>query len=237
MFPTLIGFEWLSGIYWTLTIELIFYVLCAMLFWRGVLYSPLIVTVFALLLVGSTALPILSRIHLEIGLPVQYIGLHVSFLYCGLLLRLAMVEKAEGAWAGAGILALVQLNVLLAIGDFSLARGDGFFLLGKLPIIAAYILAFAAFILAVRSGKPSSPLLSLGGAISYSIYLFHGAAALLVYAFLPLSGGWSDLWIGLASLAMTMLISWSVYTYLETPMIALGRKAASRTGSTAAAAV
>lgn len=234
MFPSLIGFPWLSGIYWTLTIELVFYVLCAMLFWRGVLYMPGIVTVFALLLVGSTALPILSRMLLGIALPVQYIGLHVSFLYCGLLLRLAMVEKCEGAWAGAGILALVQFNVLLAIGDFSLARGDGFFLLGRLPIIAAYILAFAVFIWAVRSGRPSSPLLSLGGAISYSVYLFHGVAALLVYAFLPLTGGWSDLWIGLASLALTMLLSWSVYTWLETPMIALGRKVASRMGVAAA---
>lgn len=237
MFPSLIGFPWLSGIYWTLTIELVFYVLCAMLFWRGALYSPLAVTVFALLLVGSTALPILSRTVLGIALPVQYIGLHVSFLYCGLLLRLAMVEKREGAWAGAGILVLVQLNVLLAIGDFSLARGDGFFLLGKLPIIAAYILAFAVFLGAVRSGKPASPLLSQGGAISYSIYLFHGIAALLVYAVLPLTGEWSDLWIGLASLALTMLISWGVYSWLETPMIALGRKVASRTGSAVAPAV
>ena len=237
MFPSFLGVPWLSGIYWTLTIELVFYVLCAMLFWRGVLYMPAMVTIFALLLVGSTALPILSRTLFGIALPVQYIGLHVSFLYCGLLLRLAMVEKREGAWAGAGILALVQFNVLLAIGDFSLARGDGFFLLGKLPIIAAYILAFTVFILAVRTGKPSSPLLSQGGAISYSIYLFHGVAALLVYSVLPLTGGWSDLWIGLASLALTMLLSWSVYTWLETPMIALGRKVASRTGSAAPATV
>lgn len=236
MFPSLLGVPWLSGIYWTLTIELVFYVLCALLFWRGVLYAPGIVTVFALLLVASTALPLLARMLLGIALPVQYIGLHVSFLYCGLLLRLAMVEKREGAWAGAGILALVQLNVLLAIGDFSLARDDGFFQLGKQPIIVAYVLAFAVFILAVRSGRPSSPLLSQGGAISYSIYLFHGVAALLVYAFLPLTGGWSDLWIGSASLALTMLLSWCVYTWLETPMIALGRKVASGTGSTARAA-
>lgn len=237
MVPNLIGFPWLSGIYWTLTIELVFYVLCAVLFWRGVLFNPLIVTLFALLLVGSTEVPILARTVLGIGLPVQYIGLHVSFLYCGLLLRLAMVEKSEGAGAGAGILALVQLNVLLAIGDFSLARGDGFFLLGKLPIIAAYMLAFAVFIGAVHRGKPRSALLSQGGAVSYSIYLFHGVAALLVYAFLPLTGGWGDLWTGLISLALTMVIAWSVYTCLETPMIALGRRIISRADARAATAV
>jgi peptidoglycan/LPS O-acetylase OafA/YrhL len=228
MFPNFVGFKWLSGIYWTLTIELIFYMLCAALFWQASLYRPWIITAFALLLIASTALPIVARILLGLHLPIQYIGLHVSFLYCGLLLRLAMVEKHKGAWAGAGIVALTQFVVLFWIGDFSLARSDGFFLVGKAPIIAAYFLAFAVFICAVYSGKPTSPILSFGGTISYSVYLFHGVAALLTYALFPLTGGWNDLWIGCISLTLTMLISWSVYTCLETPMISLGRKLMSR---------
>ncbi|MDW5312911.1 acyltransferase [Rhizobium sp. PL01] len=224
MFPSLIGFKWLSGIYWTLTIELIFYVLCAALFWQSILYKPWVVMVFTLLLIGSTAVPILARTQFGTNLPVQYIGLHVSFLYCGLLLRLAMIEKSQGAWVCAGTIILAQFAVLFCIGDFSLARGDGFFLVGTAPIIVAYILAFAAFICAVYTGKPESPILSRGGSISYSVYLFHGAAALMTYALFPLTGGWSDLWIGLTSLVVTMFISFGVYTYLETPMISLGRK-------------
>lgn len=233
MFPSFIGFQWLSGIYWTLTIELIFYVLCAALFWKNALYAPKIVTLFALLLIGSTTLPILMRMHAGINLPVQYIGLHVSFLYCGLLLRLAMIDQKAGAWTGAIIVTIVQFSVLFTIGDFSLERGDSFFLIGKLPIIVAYILAFIVFICAVYSGKPQSSLLSFGGSISYSIYLFHGIAALLTYQFLPLTGNWADLLTGLVSLSLTILISHSVYKYLEIPMITLGRKFSSRNESRA----
>lgn len=228
MFPSFLGFHWLSGIYWTLTIELVFYFLCAALFWKNALYAPKIVTAFALLLICSTALPILMRMHVGINLPVQYIGLHVSFLYCGLLFRLAMIDKKAGAWTGAIIVTIALFSVLFTIGDFSLERGDSFFLIGKLPIIVAYILAFIIFISAVYSGKPQSSLLSFGGSISYSIYLFHGIAALLVYQFLALTGNWTDLLTGLVSLSLTILISHSVYKYLETPMIALGRKITSR---------
>lgn len=233
MFPNLIGFKWLSGIYWTLTIEVIFYILCSVLFWNSVLYRPWIITSFALLLIGSTVLPIFGWTLLGIHLPIQYIGLHVSFLYCGLLLRLAMIEKYEGAWTGAAFVGIAQFATLLSIGDFSLGRADAFFLIGKFPIIAAYLLAGGVFILAVYSGKPVSPLLSFGGKISYSIYLFHGVAALLMYSIIPLTGGWIDLWVGLTSLLLTILISWSVYTYLEVPMIAVGRKFSSRSDPSA----
>ncbi len=139
-----------------------------------------------------------------------------------------MIDKKAGAWADAVIVTIAQFSVLFTIGDFSLERGDSFFLIGKLPIIVAYILAFIMFISTVYSGEPQSALLSFGGSISYSIYLFHGIAALLTYQFLPLTGNWTDLFTGLVSLSLTILISHSVYKYLETPMIALGRKIASR---------
>jgi len=228
MFPNLIGYHWLSGIYWTLTIELIFYILCAALFWKNVLYTPKIITVFALLLILSTTFPILIRMHAGINLPVQYIGLHVSFLYCGLLFRLAMIDKKSGAWTGAIIVTLAQFGVLFMIGGFSLERNDGFFLIAKLPIVVAYLLAFTVFICAVYSGNPRSAFLSFIGSISYSIYLFHGIAALLTYQFLPLTGHWPDLLTGLVSLSLTILISYCVHKYLETPMVELGRKISSR---------
>ncbi|MCF7644290.1 hypothetical protein KQ944_02415 [Bacillus subtilis] len=150
---------------------------------ENVLYTPKIVTAFVLLLICSSALPILMRVHAGINLPVQYIGLHVSFLYCGMLFRLAMIDKKQA------------------------------------------------------HGQVQSSLLSFGGSISYSIYLFHGIAALLVYQFLPLTENWTDLLTGLVSLGLTILISHSVYKYLETPMIALGRKTATRNEPRATIAV
>lgn len=237
MFPNFIGFQWLSGIYWTLTVELIFYILCAALFWKKILYTPKYITAFALLLICSTVLPIVLRMRAGINLPVQYIGLHLSFLYCGLLLRLAMIDKKTEAWTGAVIVTLAQFSVLFMIGQFSLDRGDGFFLIGKLPIIAGYFLAFFVFIAATYSGKPKSTLLSYGGSISYSVYLFHGIAALVTYTFIPITGTWSDLFTGFVSFTLTIIISHNVYYYLEKPMIALGRKITARSETPATAVI
>ncbi|RCS22458.1 acyltransferase [Phyllobacterium salinisoli] len=227
MLPGFLGEPWLSGIYWTLSIELIFYCFCALLFWRGALFNPMAIAVFTLLLVASTVGPILLRLFGMAQLPVQYIGLHVSFLFCGLLVRMALVDRLRWAWAGAAIVTLVQFNALLVIGGFSLQRGDSFFMVGKAPIILAYIAAFALFIASVKIGKPHSRTLSFVGAISYSIYLFHGPIALIVYHYAPLTGGYQDLLIGLACLVLTFVVSWLVYRLLETPMIALGRKVGS----------
>lgn len=229
MLPAFLGQPWMSGIYWTLSIELIFYALCALLYWRGLLFRPLIVTSFAFLLIASTVVPVLLIIFANVRLPVQYIGLHVSFLFCGLLLRMALVDKIKWAGAGAALVAIAQFDALMAVSGFSLQRGDSFFLIGKGPIIYAYIAAFVVFIASIKTARPQSQLLSLLGALSYSIYLFHGLVAIVVYRFLPLTGELPDLFIGLVCVALTFVVSWLVYTFLEVPMIAMGRKVQNRT--------
>lgn len=224
MMPSFFGERWLSGIYWTLSIELVFYFLCAFLYRSDALYRPRMITAFSFVLITSTVAPILVRMFSDIHLPIQYIGLHVSFLFCGLLIRMAFVDKVKGAGLGAVFITFMQFSALVTIGDFSLDRGDGFFMIGKMPIILAYIAAFASFAISVKIGKPESNTLSFMGAISYSIYLFHGVVALLIYRYFPLTGEFNNLLIGLVSAVLTIVFSWSVYRLLEQPMIAVGRK-------------
>ncbi|MES5099195.1 acyltransferase [Agrobacterium sp. BA1120] len=221
MLPASFRQPWMSGAYWTLTIELVFYALSAGLFALGALYRPAIIALFAILLALATAIPILLRSY-GISLPVQYISLHVSFLYLGLLLRMTLIDRLAGAKFGAIGVLLTQAIILLTIGEFSLSRQDGFFLVGSVPILISYVAALCVFVFSVKTGMPNHPLLSWLGALSYSIYLFHGIAALLVFAFLPLTGTWADLPIGITSLVLTILISVFVYEYLEKPMINLG---------------
>ncbi|MGV1871398.1 acyltransferase family protein [Agrobacterium rosae] len=221
MLPAAFRQPWMSGSYWTLTIEILFYVLSAGLFALGFLYRPAIVAVFAILLASATAIPILLR-SVGTAMPVQYLSLHVSFLYLGLLLRMTLVDKLPGAFIGSACVLLVQAVVLLTIGDFSLSRQDGFFLVGTLPILTSYVAALCVFVVSVKTSAPHNATLSRLGALSYSIYLFHGIAALLVFAFLPLTGTWADFPIGIISLVLTLLISVLVYDYLEKPMVNLG---------------
>lgn len=221
MVPAAFRQPWMSGAYWTLTIEILFYVLSAGLFALGFLYRPVIIAIFAIVLVAATAVPILSR-HFGIPMPVQYLSLHVSFLYLGLLLRMTLVDKLPGALIGSICVLLVQAVVLLTIGEFSLSRQDGFFLVGTLPILISYLAALCVFLVSVKTSAPNNPVLSRLGALSYSIYLFHGIAALMVFAIFPLTGTSVDFAIGAGSLFLTLILSVIVYDYLEKPMVNLG---------------
>ena len=230
MAPGLFGKAWLSNIYWTLFIELLFYVAVAILFALGCLFHCRAAFLTGLLLLASTVIPIMLRQQLGLNLPTQYVGIHLSILFSGLLLRMACVEKEkEAVWAALILLTFQVLSVGL-IGAYSVARNDGFAGTSVEPVLAAYVLAVAVFIVAAMSGRPHSALLAFIGKISYAIYLFHWIVSELVYAIWPLTGGWADLSAIALSIVLTVVLSWAIYELLEKPMIRLGKRL-SRKGS------
>lgn len=226
MAPVLFGKPWLSPIYWTLFIELTFYVFIALLFSAGRLRSVGTLSALSLAMVAATVLPVQLRIHGVANLPVQYLGMHLSFLFLGLLIRLWLVERLPGASIAALALALAQFAAVLSVADFSLARGDNFIMEGRTPVLSAYVFAFVVFLAAVRSGRPRSLLLAQVGLISYSMYLFHWSVNVTVYRFLPLSGRISDVAVMLICIVLTLAVSLLVYRVVERPMIVLGRTVA-----------
>jgi peptidoglycan/LPS O-acetylase OafA/YrhL len=168
-------------------------------------------------------LPVQLRTHGIVALPVQYLGLHLSFLFLGLLLRLWLIERRTGARLAVSVLGLAQLVAVISVASFSLARGDHFIMEGLAPVLAAYLLAFAVFLAAVRLQRPRSALLARIGLISYAMYLFHGPVNAAVYRILPLTGERGDLVTMLACIGLTLALSWLVYRTVERPMIRLGR--------------
>ena len=225
MMPPLFGEHWMNEAYWTLFVEIVFYGLAAALFASGFLRSVKALFALGLILVASTVLPVLLREGGLAGLPVLYLGLHVSFLISGLLIRLGR-ERAPGAVAAATLLLLLQLAAVCAVSDFSLTRGDRFVIGGLLPMIAAYAAAILVFVLAIRTEQPQTDVLVRMGAISYSIYLFHGIVDPLVYRILPLTGGWADLATMAACFAATIAFATLVYLLVEKPMIRHGHRIA-----------
>ncbi|MFD1792127.1 acyltransferase family protein [Ochrobactrum teleogrylli] len=223
MAANMFGQSWLSGVYWTLFIELAFYILMAMAFTVGMLRQPLMIFAAGLLLAASTGVPFALR-SVGINLPVIYIGLHLSFLFCGLLLRLAVVEKARHAVWAALALVIVQMSIIGSIGDFSLARNDMFFIVGKFPIIVAYVAAYAVFMLSLWTMRPKAEILAATGEISYSIYLFHVPVCWTIYLFLPPTGTVSDLITMALCVVASFAVSSLTYRYVEKPMIAVGRR-------------
>ena len=223
MAPTLFGQPWLSPIHWTLFIELVFYVLVALLFSVDRLRHVGVLSALSLTLIAATVLPVQLRMHGVVNLPVQYLGMHLSSLFLGLLLRLWLVEGVKSARVSVLVLAIAQFAALLSVSDFSLARGDNFIMEGRLPILAAYVLAFVVFLAAVRFGRPRSLMLARIGMISYSMYLFHWCVNVTVYRFLPFTGQISDVATMLVCIALTLIVSLLVYRMVERPMIMLGR--------------
>lgn len=224
MAPPLFGQPWLSPIHWTLFVELLFYILVALLFFAGALRRIGILLGLSLGLIAVTVLPVQLRIHGIVSLPVQYLGLHLSFLVLGLLLRLWLIGRMRGARPAALVLVLAQLAALLSVAQFSLARGDNFVMEGLRPVLTAYLLAFAVFFAAIRLERPRSRLLGRIGLISYSMYLFHGVVNAAVYRVLPLTGELGDIATMLVCTALTLLLSWLVYLAVERPMIRLGHR-------------
>jgi peptidoglycan/LPS O-acetylase OafA/YrhL len=230
MAPTLFGQQWLSPIHWTLFIELVFYVLVALLFSVGRLRSVGVLSVLSFALVAATVLPVQLRTYGLVHLPVQYLGMHLSFLFLGLLLRLWLVERIRSAGIAGFALLVAQIAAVLSVSDFSLARGDNFIMEGRTPVLTGYALAFVVFLIAVKFGRPHSLLLARIGLISYSMYLFHGSTNAAVYRLLPLTGQLSDIAVMLLCIVLTLAVSLLVYRLVERPMIALGRALVVRPG-------
>lgn len=228
MAPLLFGRPWLSPIHWTLFVELLFYVLVALLFFARALRHVGILLGLSLALIAATVLPVQLHVHGIASLPAQYLGMHLSFLFLGLLLRLWLIEQRQRARFAALILILTQIAGVLLVARFSLARGDNFVMEGLTPVLSAYMLAIAVFLAAIGLEWPRSRLLARIGLISYSMYLFHGTVNGLVYCILPLTGQFSDIGTMLLCVSLTLLLSWLVYLTVERPMIRLGRWISSR---------
>lgn len=225
---------WLSPIHWTLFVELLFYGLVAVLFVAGGLRHVGALLALSLVLIAATVLPVQLRMQGVVSLPVQYLGMHLSFLLLGLLLRLWLVELMRGAGLATFCLALAQGAALLSVSEFSLARRDNFVMEGLSPVLSACALAVAVCFAAVRLGRPRSVALARAGLISYSMYLFHGPVNALIYRVLPLTGQAGDVATMLICIVATMLVSWFVYRTVERPMIRLGRSLSGQRGAQAA---
>lgn len=231
MAPPLFRQPWLSPIHWTLFIELLFYGLVVLLFAAGALRRIGVLLTLSLVLIAATVLPVQLRLHGFASLPVQYLGLHLSFLLLGLLLRLWLVERIWGARFAALVLVLAQLAALLLVAQFSLARGDNFIMEGLRPVLAAHMLAFAVFLAAIGLERPRSFLLARIGLTSYSMYLFHGAVNAAVYRVRPLTGELGDIGTMLLCTGLTLALSWLVYQTVEHPMIRFGRRLSLRSSA------
>jgi peptidoglycan/LPS O-acetylase OafA/YrhL len=196
--------EPLSGVYWTLTYELFFYVYCGVLFSAKLLYVPRISGIFGIALT-----------MIAVGFGNEDFSFF-AYLLLGHLLRLAGQDDTRGArgWAGALMVALLVADANLA------ARVQYDPLFSPTALFVAMTAPVLGFLLAARMRRIAiTPLLWLGS-ISYSIYLFHG----LVLAGLAFLAVPAPLLFAASVIAGTLASAALVYKVVEKPFITLGRK-------------
>ena len=220
MAPALLGQAPLSGVYWTLFVELAFYLLCATLFAAGLLRRA--GAVFALGLC-CVALPLAGVWLRRVGahVPIGYLGAHLSFLFTGLLMRIAAGHPNRttiGYVAGLTLAALAATPILAVQPDHAFTRST------PSGVLLAAVAAVVTFAVVHRSRLVMPAALLRLGAISYAIYLFHIPVTRVVARLVPPESAPGAIAYVTLTLIGTFALASLVYAWVEQPAIAWSKR-------------
>ena len=213
--------------YWTLTVEMAFYAICAALCWRGKLDDAALIGVAIVACVGLAVSPYLmgavtGNIGYEWGFP-----FFLALFLTGLMLRRAEVEGCAVArrWVP-WLVPFMTVAALVLSGWFFPVGSNKVPFFGVAPLGYANAAAILVFVACVHWKPRAWRALLFLGTISYSVYLFQDLA---LYACVRLvDAGASGAGYVALVLAMTIAIAVLVYRLVERPMIALGRRVTGR---------
>ncbi|HYN53306.1 MAG TPA: acyltransferase, partial [Methylotenera sp.] len=153
MVPKLFGSNEMSGVFWTLFIEILFYMCCAVLFHFSWLDKTKVIGFIALGLNLITPTAIILNKYYQLGIPVQFVLYHLSFLFAGNLLRLTFVKKDKVAmYLSTIFIMLTMLTVPITTGMLFIvqeASEKGFVMFRPESVVYAYFMAITLFIYAI----------------------------------------------------------------------------------------
>lgn len=230
MFQNLVGVPNMVIAHWTLAIELIFYIGCAVLFVLGLLRrSKAVFAIVVVLSVGGIVLPILFEQRIVSRL--LEVVLNIDAMLIGKVIRDTVMERRLRWWHVAICLGLYCAFAAMIFHRLYGAVYQDFFF--SYSIASAYIAAGFVFLAFASFGdRLAAQALSFIGTISYSVYLmqvyvlsialhYFGAGATLLH--------WLLFAVGVVG--TTILLSWGTYALVEKPAIGFGRRFRSRRGA------
>ncbi len=229
MLQSFLGEPHVLGLYWTLQVELVFYLLCAGLFYLERLHSTrmlfsMVVALFGVF-VAQQVMKLYSNWLDETNKELLYMPYYLSIMFLGTLyrkwydtpypggqLKLA-VYGATGLCLGLPVLALILASLGLDMASHPHPIRFG----------AGHALAFVLFALGItwRFSVPRAAVWL--GTISYSLYLFHPIAMNLVYYGSSTTiWPWDNLSLGstmLIATGLSIAMAATVYYVVEKPAI------------------
>ena len=216
MFQTFLHVPDALGVYWTLSLELLFYIVCSVLFAAGWLRRSLL---WAWMAVGTMACSALTLgLVFHRSLPAGRLGLLVT-AFVGTAIYNAYTDqmnKKNLYSLLAGLLLALLISFWFRFQVYpSTAEAEGWNLVG---VSVSWSLAYAVFgiLLMLRDREFPKWILWIGR-ISYSLYLVHG----LVLFLLPKS--LNPVVFAVAVAGLSIAISGLTYEFVEKPAIAFHR--------------
>ncbi len=230
MVPRLFGGTLANGAYWTLEVELAFYLICLVLFLGGLLREGFCLA--AIMLVGflvfqSSQQPVFGGLFNPIlSGEAFFFNLNIAVLFWGAVLRLwwdgtrLNATTALVFWSFGAFWILWRPSCLLvAYASHHMAGIDT-------KIISAYSLGMFIFLAAVLHGGLRLPIMLWIGRISYSFYLLHGVVIHTSNYALNQHPAWRSANAGLICfvvLLLSLAAAQLSYSLVERPGIRLGR--------------
>lgn len=247
MAQTFLGYEDIEGLYWTLAVELVFYVMCYALFLANLIDRGSVLTGLALLLAAgwycaftATTGPFYSMASLVpdfVSPRFLEWPAYFSIMFWSAACRQIVDRKATGQTTLAVvILGFFWLVVLPATGVvvYLAQRHDAVISKWVLLKYGAFALGLYAFVALTFLIRIRNPVLRYLGTISFSLYLFHPAIMRLLVgahaALFPALPVTPTLFIFTCAL-VTIGFSSIVYRYVEAPAISIGNRIANRFAS------
>jgi peptidoglycan/LPS O-acetylase OafA/YrhL len=224
MFQEFVGIPDAQGLYYTLAMEMVFYIFFSCLYLAKLnrMSLPIAWAGLALLAIPGISVPLL--LHKRVPLA----GL---FYFLCLFVGTSVYRHFNGEVMGRALRTLFWCFLLTTIAEiycnYVLVKKDD---LTEHYTFAAVFLSWAGacslFLLAYKLRHHDAPkVLVWLGTVSYSVYLLHSPLRSLV----PL---WPNrLFSFLAALALTLIVSAVAYRLIEEPFMALGKKIALRSST------
>jgi peptidoglycan/LPS O-acetylase OafA/YrhL len=221
---------------WSLAVEEHFYLLWP--FAVRFLGRRALIRLLAAILLLEPFIRLLGTVLIHRWEPIYFLTpFQMDGLAAGALLAVLLEEERSSIylrrWAPWGVVAtLVILGLCSAVPSFSREQDSLLFNSMGYSLLAALSAAVVA-VLVLRPQSLLSRILSLSplvfvGLVSYGLYLYHGPVIQLTWSAMQAEGFHRGRIIELIGATFALLVSWISFRFYEAPLIAFGRKSASR---------